>query len=945
MQSKRIYRICSSFLAVVLVLAAGLWAGFSFNDASPAASVGLSTQKLRNLRQLNPSAFPQESYEPGEVVIMLEDPSQENLDRVLSDFSGLVEDDTSEVTAASEAGIQVPAVSLRLRAGADELEAARLLTASPLVKLAEPNIIFKADATNPNDSRYAQQWNLWDTYGVAANQAWDLQRGSAGVTLAVIDTGLDYNHEDLAGRRVDGYDFYNGDSDPMDDNGHGTMIAGVACANTNNSLGIAGLDWYARIMPLKALNAKGEGSLDGVVNSLYRAASQGAGVINMSFTSSTYSQELETAVEYAHSKGCVMVAATGNEGTSRIDYPAGLTYVIGVGSIGQGGNRSGFSNYNSSVDLVAPGENIYGPYPGGGGNRYNSGSGTSEASPHVAGAALLIKAEYPGTAPDEIWRRLKDGARDLGAPGYDEEYGWGLIDMNASLRVPMVRITSPYEFTYPTSGKVSASASDANANIQYMELWVDGQLEDSGQIPVPSPSVSYAFTSWDLGQLSEGTHTITVRAIDTSTQWQGEQSITVYDNESQPRPTRDWYLAEGTTGWGFEEYVLVQNPNALGTEIRVTFMKPGGATQDFVFSMPAYSRLTINVNSLVPSSDVSAYIHSDQNIIAERAMYWGGRTGGHAAVGTNNPSPDWYLAEGSTNWGFEEYVLVQNPNPAGAFINVTFMKQGGATQSFDFSMAGFSRLTLPVNNLIPGSDISTHVHADQPVIAERAMYWNNRDGGHATMGVNGGSVSWLLAEGSTAWNFEEYVLVQNPNPTSTNISFDFMKPGGSRVRRSFSLGPFSRFTLNVADVVPGSDVSTFVQADQPIIAERSMYWPKGSRSRVEGHNSTGSVTAAGNWYLAEGSTAWGFDEYILLVNPTDEIAHATLEFMRTDGSTKTYQVNITSHARYTVHGNEVDPNRDASVQVTSDFPLVVERAMYWSDKEGGTDALGVFQPE
>ena len=951
MQHRHAYRVCSYSLALVLVLTGGLWAGFSFGSTSQAARAGLSAARLRNIARLDAADFPQDSYRPGEVVVMLEDSNADGLDNLRNDFSSLLDDDQGGITAAAADDRQPVALRLRLRRGVDELEAAKKLASSPLVKLAEPNIIFHTETTNPNESSnpssdYNKQWNLWDAYGIRANQAWDLQKGSSSLTLAVIDTGLDYNHEEFTNpttRRVGGYDFYNGDSDPMDDNGHGTTVSGVACANTNNSVGIAGVDWRAKIMPLKALNASGEGSLDGVVSGINWAAGQEVDVINMSFTSSTYSQELEMAVEYAHSKGCVMVAAAGNEGTTRIDYPAALTYVIGVASIGPGGNRSSFSNYNYSVDIAAPGENIYGPYIGPGENRYLSGSGTSEATPHVAGAALLLKAEYPGATPDEIWRRLKDGARDLGDPGYDERYGWGLLDVNASLRTPLVNITSPSDFSYPVSGKVSATASDANANIQYFELWVDGQQRDSGSV-TPGPDVSYAFNSWDLSELGEGTHTLIVKAIDSSVQWQGEKSITAYHNQSQPRPSQDWYLAEGTTSWGFEEYILVQNPNGVGTQIHATFMKPGGATQEYDFSMPASSRLTINVNSLVPAGDVSTQVHGDQAIIAERAMYWGGRTGGHDAVGSNNPSADWYLAEGSTNWGFEDYVLIQNPNAAGASLNVTFMKQGGATQAFDFAMAGYSRLTLPVNNLMPASDISTHVHADQPVVVERAMYWNNKDGGHCTMGVTEGSTSWILAEGSTAWNFEEYVLVQNPNATATTVNFDFMKPGGSQVRKSFSIGPFSRFTLNVAEVVPGSDVSTFIQADQPVIAERAMYWPKGSRSRAEGHCSTGSVTAASTWYLAEGSTAWGFDEYVLLVNPTDDIAYATLEYMRTDGSTKTYQASIPAHARFTVHSNEVDPNRDASVQVTSDFPLVVERAMYWSDKEGGTDALGVLEP-
>ena len=207
-----------------------------------------------------------------------------------------------------------------------------------------------------------------------------------------------------------------------------------------------------------------------------------------------------------------------------------------------------------------------------------------------------------------------------------------------------------------------------------------------------------------------------------------------------------------------------------------------------------------------------------------------------------------------------------------------------------------------------------------------------------------GCVTWYLAEGTTAWGFEEYVLVQNPNDDAASLNVTFMKPAGGVVRAVYTVEPHSRFTLNAEDVVPGSDVSVFLRSDQAVIVERAMYWPRGSRMRAGGHCSTGSLTAASTWYLAEGTTAWGFDEYVLLANASDRTAHAALLFMRPDGSTQTYWVDIAGNARATVHANLVDPQRDASVQVSSDVPLVVERAMYWSDKEGGSNALGVFQP-
>ncbi|MDI6873089.1 MAG: S8 family serine peptidase [Actinomycetota bacterium] len=909
----------------------------------PSENAGkLDAARAALLESLNPDHYPAGSYFPGEVVVELSDPTLFGASRLLAKFSSLLGEDPAEVLGRLASQPMRRALRLRLRPGLEELEACRRLLSSSLVWTAEPNLVFRAAITTPYDLYYRQQWNLWDDYGINAEAAWDLQKGSSSLTLAVIDTGIDFSHPDLAGRILStGYDYVNGDPDPSDDDGHGTMIAGIACANANNLKGIAGIDWYAKIMPIKALNSWGQGSLDTVVNSIYHAANHGAAVINMSFTSSTYSRMLQDAVEYAHAKGCVMAAAAGNEGTTGVNYPAGLTYVIGVGSVGQDGVRSYFSNYNTNVDLVAPGENIWGTYLGGGCYR---GSGTSEATPHVSAAALLVLAEYPSSTPEEVWRRLRDGARDLGAPGYDEEYGWGLLDLFASLRVPLVSITSPEDYSYPASGKVSAAASSANVDIKYLELWVDGQLEETHTLPAPSSSVTHTFTSWDLSGLQEGTHEIAVKAIDVGGTVSGEQAVTVFRNTSQPQPATEWYLAEGCTAFGFEEYVLVQNPNPSPVDVEITFMRSNGPTPPYTFPMAAHSRLTVYVNALVPESDVSTHVHADQAVVAERAMYWGGRTDGHVSSGASTAGTEWYLAEGCTAFGFEEYVLVQNPNPSPVDVEITFMRSNGPTPPYTFPMAAYSRLTVYVNALVPGSEVSTRVRAPLPVVAERAMYWGGRDGGHGALGVPVPSVSWYLAEGCTAFGFEEYVLIQNPNPDAAAVVLDFRLQNGTSARRTISVDPGARKTVNVADVVPGNDVSLFVRSDLPVVVERAMYWPSGSRARAGGHASAGSLTAARTWYLAEGSTAHGFEEYLLLYNASGDLAHAVVTFMRPDGTTRDHSVTVPAGARYTFSASEVDPGRDASVRVTSDRPLVVERAMYWSGREGGTAAVGVLQP-
>ena len=174
------------------------------------------------------------------------------------------------------------AVRLPLRRGKNELEAARELTASPLVRTAEPNIIFKIGITEPDDPLYAQQWNLKGAYGVRADEAWDLQTGSAGLTLAVIDTGMDDTHPDLQGRRIDGWDYYNGDPDPRDDNGHGTVVAGIVAAETDNGIGMAGMAWGSNILVYKILDSTNKYTTNLSADAIRSAVDRGAKIINMS---------------------------------------------------------------------------------------------------------------------------------------------------------------------------------------------------------------------------------------------------------------------------------------------------------------------------------------------------------------------------------------------------------------------------------------------------------------------------------------------------------------------------------------------------------------------------------------------------------------------------------------------------------------------------------------
>jgi Subtilisin-like serine proteases len=299
----------------------------------------------------------------------------------------------------------------------------------PGVKFVERDIHVYALETSPyvpDDNRYAEQWG---PEAIGAEYAWEIEQGGSSVIIAIIDTGVDYTHPDLGNYIAGGYDWVNNDDDPRDDHGHGTHCAGIAAATINNTLGIAGISQSA-IMAEKVLDSDGSGTSSITAEAVRHAADNGADVISMSLGAAESTHIMEEACWYAWEKGCILVAASGNDGATRVSYPAAYDTVIAVGSVGKTGSRSTFSNYGTNLDLVAPGESILSTTPG---NAYSQKSGTSMACPHVSGVAALLLSHYPGMSSLEVRDRLTETADDLGSPGKDTQYGYGLVNAFAAL--------------------------------------------------------------------------------------------------------------------------------------------------------------------------------------------------------------------------------------------------------------------------------------------------------------------------------------------------------------------------------------------------------------------------------------------------------------------------------------------------------------------------------
>lgn len=327
-----------------------------------------------------------------------------------------------------------------------------------------------ASAHTPNDTYWSNQWG---PNNIDAPNAWNYQKGSTTITVAILDTGIDYNHEDLTGRVIQGWNFYNNSNVVMDDNSksHGTRIAGISGAIMDNSTGIAGIA-QTKLLAVKVCNFMQNCTWPAITDGIYYAANNGAKIISMSLQKAEYYDLAEIAADYAYyTKGALLVGVSGNSfiggGQNYIPYPGNFSSVIAVGAIDSNDQRASFSNYGSKLELVAPGVEIFSTIRNNGyeADLYN-GSGTSFAAPHVAGVAALVWSQYPTFSNENVREILKNTAVDLGSSGKDIEYGYGKVNASAAVTSNMLS-----SWRYNRRLTITGSTAGAQTNYQ-MKLTV-----------------------------------------------------------------------------------------------------------------------------------------------------------------------------------------------------------------------------------------------------------------------------------------------------------------------------------------------------------------------------------------------------------------------------------------------------------------------------------------
>ena len=362
------------------------------------------------------------------------------------------------------------------------------LRQSGLYEYVERDYYGHTAAATPNDPSYASQWYLPK---IQAPQAWSVSTGSASIVIAVIDSGVDTTHPDLAPKLAPGWNYISNSATIVDTMGHGTAVSGTAAAASNNAIGITGVSWASMIMPLVVVDSTDYASYSNMASAIQYAADHGARVINLSVGGTSSSSLLQNAVNYAWSKGAVLVASAMNNSNSTPNYPAACTNVIAVSATDNNDALASFSNYGNWITLAAPGSNILTTTVGGGTGYWY---GTSFSSPIVAGVAALALSVNPALTNTALVALLEQNADDLGTPGFDSSFGWGRVNAYRAVTAAQAGVTPVNVTVAPTtvtltaaqSAQLSATVTGSTGVVSWSLSAAVGSISSTGLYTAPA---------------------------------------------------------------------------------------------------------------------------------------------------------------------------------------------------------------------------------------------------------------------------------------------------------------------------------------------------------------------------------------------------------------------------------------------------------------------------
>lgn len=395
-----------------------------------------------------------------------------------------------------------------------------------------------------------------------------------------------------------------------------------------------------------------------------------------------------------------------------------------------------------------------------------------------------------------------------------------------------------------------------------------------------------------------------------------------------------WLFVRGATAPAEHEWLLLSNASSRRSTVTWELFPDATQRMRGAVSVPARSRASLFLNRVLPKGDFWTVVSPASELIAERALYYG--PDADASAGLDLLSRDWYLPGGSQENGFTTTIWLLNPQVDRIPVTVTVFSPDGPAARDAFTLAGGARLKLPLSQVYTGSTVvGCRVQARAPVAAEQAVRFAT--GGYGMPGTPILSRSWTVPGVETEAPFWTVLAFLNPHESPVGITLTLMTSDGTSLRRSYLLRPGEQ-RLNLNTILPRLSLAAQVEAAQPIAVARVTFFNEFRAA----HAVLGAPRPARRWYLAEGATAEPFEAWLALANPNDQPAEGTVTLLGARGELRSDRFRMPAHSRFTVLLNELAPAISAlAVEVESDRPVVVERAMYLHGREGGHAGLGI----
>ncbi|MBU4218116.1 MAG: S8 family serine peptidase, partial [Actinobacteria bacterium] len=985
----------SSLKAAAVLVIAFVALGFSAFPA-PATSEPAGFQAYQS-----PSG--QLDYMPGQVVVKFKREISAKSQRKAKVEAGAVST-LKKIDLGGE-----PVQLLQLRPDVEVEEAVREFESRGDVEYAEPNYIDHA-ADTPSDPDFNKQWGYLNTGQTAPNEehndqpgtpgadidaveGWDIEQGKTNeVTVAVVDTGIDLTHPEFAGRLVSGYNY-----------------AGITYINEPNTYGSVGYDQWTFTDMAWEQSFRGSGTYVTHVGVMVSRIGNPGFNLNVSVRSQPGSWQepgtnsfTVTPSELQEGLNPTLIYKPLN---NPILVPDGATYYVCVNTNGWAdpanyyilyaydGSAQGQDPYvdGNSMQLVDPGAGTWQTIPytdiifqtnpndvprddGGHGTHCagivgaNEGNGVGGVGTSWGAKIMPVKVLQSGGSGDLA--AICDGLRFAADNGAD------IISMSISGTNPSQARLDAVNYVYSKGVALFAATGNANGPVELPAAYdnaiavaattnLDKRASFSNfgsQVDLAAPGVgvwstvptypacgqtelSYAYKngtsmacpmaagvgalvlSKNPGLTVDQLKNILESSADDLGQ-EGKDDQFGYGrvnatNALSGEPV--WYLPEGTTAWGFETYISIMNPNEDESNVKMTYMTNDGPRDGGTHTMKGKSQITVNPKDRIGEQDFSIKVECEEmrGIAVDRTMFWTGEGAqsyeSHNSVGVTYPNQTWYLPEGSCNWGFETFLLVQNPNDDEATCNVTYMIEGQGPKTVEHKVPGNSRKTYKmIEDIGFAADASIKVDADKPVIPERSQYRNNRREGHDSIGTITTAQDYYLAEGTTAWGFTTYVLVQNPNDTAVDVTITYNTAEGPISTPTFNMPSNSRKTVRVNDVIPNIDLSTKVHGSRPIIAERAMYWDNGTGEAC--HDSIGMAAPHMTFYLPDGEEGGsrGVETFTLVQNPNESDVNVRVSYYTQDAAGNvSFEETVKSGSRMTFKMSQNIKDGRSSIMVQS----------------------------